>query len=59
MEAHTDKEHVWYLEKKIAQLRQDIRHYERNGSDIMAGQCYYEIEQIENELKQIKNEKVK
>ena len=56
MEAHTDKEHVWYLEKKIAQLRQDIRHYERNGSDIMSRQCYYEIDQLENELKQIKNE---
>lgn len=39
---------------RIEQLKFEAKHFERRGSDIMAGQCYYEISKLEEQLKQIK-----
>ena len=42
------------IKLRIEQLKFEAKHFERRGSDIMAGQCYYEISKLEEQLKQIK-----
>lgn len=58
MSENKEHPHAWYLEKKLEQLKFEAKHFERRESDIMAGQCYYEIQQIEEELSKIKKEKL-